>query len=111
MVLQSNHGNFFLFGLPANLRIDFYKAAVMANELRLFLARPAEVLRVTGCEVGSVSPFSGALSGILTFFDKRILENDWVEFNIGLHTDSVRMKSVDLLRLIEHRLGDFAVDT
>lgn len=110
MCLQSNHGNFYLFCLPADRKIDFYKASTLANELRLFLARPPEVLRVTGCETGSVSPFSGKLAGLQTFFDKAVLENESVEFNIGLHTDSVRMKSADLLRLIEHRVGDFVAD-
>ena len=107
MCLQSNHGNFYLFCLPADRKIDFAKAALLTNELRLFLARPAEVLRMTNCEIGSVSPFSGALSGLPTVFDKRVAENESVEFNIGLHTDSVRMKSKDLLTLLEHRLGDF----
>lgn len=109
MVLQSNHNHFFLFCLPADCRIDLHKAALITNELRLFLARPDEVLRLTGCEIGSVSPFSGVLSEIPTFFDSGILENETVEFNIGLHTHSVRMKSTDLAGIIKPQLAAFAL--
>ena len=108
MVLQSNSGNFFLFCLPADKKIDFKKAAELVDEKRLFLANPAEVLRITGCQIGSVSPFSGLLSQLPAFFDSGILENETVEFNIGLHTHSVRMKSGDLTALIKPVFGEFA---
>jgi Ala-tRNA(Pro) deacylase len=108
MVLQSDSGKFFLFCLPADKRIDFKKAALLANEKHVSLADPKEVLQRTGCEIGSVSPFSGLLSGIPTFFDSGILGNEVVEFNIGLHTHSVRMKSSDLAELVKPELGNFA---
>lgn len=111
MVLQSGSGKFFLFCLPADQKIDFRKAAVLVDEKKVFLANPKEVLRVTGCEIGSVSPFSGLLSGIPTFFDSGILENESVEFNIGLHTHSVRMKSADLVGLVKPELGAFAINS
>ncbi len=107
MVLQSNSGKFFLFCLPADKKIDFKKAAALVNEKRVFLANPKEVLRVSGCEIGSVSPFSGLLSNLPTFFDSGILENEIVEFNIGTHTHSVRMKSRDLVSLLKPVLGEF----
>lgn len=110
MVLQSNSKKFFLFCLSADKKIDFKKAAELVNEKRLFLASPQSVLQKTGCEIGSVSPFSGILSSIPTFFDNEILENETVEFNIGLHTHSVRMKSADLLRLIEPRSRRFVLE-
>ncbi len=109
MVLQSNHGRFFLFCLPADKKIDLEKATVITNELRLFLAQSSEVLRVTGCEVGSVSPFSGALSGLQTFFDQSILDNEIVVFNAGLHSCSVRMKSVDLKKLLDSVVALFSI--
>ena len=109
MLLESNHNNFYLFCLPADQKIDLAKAAEIVQELRLFLAQPAEVLRLTGCEIGSVSPFSGVLSGIQSFFDRGVLENETVEFNIGLHTDSVRMKSRGLVDLVKPVLHAFAI--
>ncbi len=109
MVLSSNSKELFLFCLSADRKIDFKKAARVAGVGRLFLASPADVFRVTGCEIGSVSPFSGTISNLKTFFDRQILENETIEFNIGLHTDSVRMKSADLLALIKPALADFGL--
>lgn len=109
MVLQSNVKKLFLFCLPADQKIDLKKAAALAGAERLSLASPADVLSATGCEIGSVSPFSGGLSEIPTFFDNGILQNVSVEFNIGLHTDSVRMKSKDLVEVVKPQLGLFSV--
>ncbi len=108
MVLESNDRRFFLFCLPADKRIDLEKACALAGVERLFLAPKDSVLRVTNCEVGSVSPFSGVLSDIPVFFDHGILGNESVEFNIGLHTRSVRMKSGDLVKLLSPAMAEFA---
>jgi prolyl-tRNA editing enzyme YbaK/EbsC (Cys-tRNA(Pro) deacylase) len=40
--------------------------------------------------------------------DKSVLENDTVEFNIGLHTHSIRMKTEDLVGLLNPIIGDFS---
>ena len=109
IVTRSNAGNFFLFCLPADRKVDLKKAADLANADRLFLASKEDVLRITGCEVGSVSPFSGLFSNLPTFFDRKILENNRVDFSVGLHTRSVEMKSGDLVELVKPRLGSFSL--
>ena len=107
MVLKSNSGKFFLFCLPADKRIDLKKATETAGE-RVFLASAEEALKATGCEIGSCSPFCGRLSDIPTFFDIGIRENESVEFNIGLHTHSVRMRSADLEKILGAEEGEFS---
>ena len=106
MVLKSNSGKFFLFCLPADKRIDLKKAAETAGE-RVFLASAEEALGATGCEIGSVSPFCGRLSGMPAFFDIGIRKNEEVEFNIGLHTHSVRMKSAELEKMLGAMEAEF----
>ena len=66
---------------------------------RLSMANPAEVLEVTGCEIGSVPPF-GHKTKLKTYFDKRILEEKESNFNIGLLTRSVKMKPADLHKVV-----------
>ncbi|MBU1930830.1 hypothetical protein KJ972_04980 [Candidatus Micrarchaeota archaeon] len=107
MVLQGGSGTIFLFCISADKRIDLKKVAKLVDEKKMFLADPELVLKRTGCEIGSVSPFSGKLSGFPTFFDHDILLNEVVEFNIGLHTHSVRMNSEDLVKLIEPKVTIF----
>ncbi len=64
------------------------------------LASSEEVLKITGCEIGSVPPF-GHKKALKTYMDKDVLENEWVNFNIGLHTKSANMKSRDLEALLK----------
>ncbi len=108
IVTRASGGRYFLFCLPADSKVDLEKAADLVNVDNLFLASKEEVLRVTGCEVGSVSPFSGVLSNIPAFFEESILKNERVDFSAGLHTRSVEMKSSDLVSLVNPRLAVFA---
>ncbi|MDO8625133.1 MAG: YbaK/EbsC family protein [Candidatus Diapherotrites archaeon] len=108
MVVASNSGKFYLFCLPADMRLDLKKAAELANEKRVFLAFKEDVLRITGCEVGSCSPFSGLISDLSMFLDRSVLENDLVVFNLGLHTHSCRMKSADLVALSKPQVAVFS---
>ena len=72
------------------MKVDLKKLADLAGEKKLFLASSQEVLSKTGCEIGSVSPV-GAVYPLETFFGEKILQNDFAEFNVELHTKSVRM--------------------
>ncbi|MEM3410200.1 MAG: YbaK/EbsC family protein, partial [Nitrososphaerota archaeon] len=74
---------------------------------KLKLATPIEVLEKTGCEIGSVHPF-GNLYNLQTYLDRSVLENTWVNFNAGLHTVSIHMKTEDLVRLVKPVIADFS---
>ena len=67
-----------------------------------------EVLSKTGCEAGSVHPM-GWLFGLDTYLDQSVLGNEYVNFNIGLLTKSVRIKKDDLLKILKPKLiGSFS---
>lgn len=108
IVLKSGSAKFVLACVPGDKKIDFKKLAQICGEKKFALASPHEVLEQTGCEIGSVSPL-GAVYPLETFFDKRILENETVEFNAGLHTRSVRMSSKELVKALAPKIGNFAV--
>jgi Ala-tRNA(Pro) deacylase len=74
---------------------------------RLHFATREEVLSTTRCEPGSVHPF-GDLFGLPTYLDSSVLENEYVNFNIGLLTKSVRIKRDDLTRLLGAVVAEFA---
>ncbi len=83
--------------VAADRRIDLKKLAKIVKTKKLRLASPQEVLKITGCEVGSVHPF-GNLHRLPTYLDSSVLENDMVNFNVGLHTVSIHMKAKDLIK-------------
>jgi len=107
LVLKMEEGGFVLGLVAANRRVDLSKLAKVAGTRRLSLASPREVLNATGCEVGSVHPF-GNLHGIPTYLDVSVLENETVNFNAGLHTVSIQMRSRDLVKVVKPSVGNFS---
>lgn len=107
LVFKSEDGKLVLGLVAADRRIDDKKLAKVVGTKRLKLAKPDEVLRATGCEIGSVHPF-GVLSKLPTYMDKSILENDKVNFNIGLHTMSMEISSKDLVKAIRPEICDIS---
>ena len=99
MVLKRKDGNFIIANIAADKKIDFKKLESFLG-VKLNFATREEVLKTTNCESGSVPPF-GKLFGLPTFLDQSVLENDFVNFNIGLLTKSVKISKQDLLKLMD----------
>ncbi|MEM7819617.1 MAG: YbaK/EbsC family protein [Candidatus Aenigmatarchaeota archaeon] len=95
--------------IPGDKRADINKIKNIVGH-KTKLASSYEVLRVCGCEIGSVHPF-GNLFNLGTYMDKKNLENEFVNFNAGLHTISIRMSSKDMKKLINPVVGDFCIDS
>ncbi len=109
MIVKDEAGKRVLGLIAADKRIDLKKLAALAGTGRLSLAKPDEVLELTGCEVGSVHPF-GNLHKLPTYLDESVKENAVVDFNIGLHTHSVIMKAADFVAAVKPVKGRFAAD-
>ena len=98
LLLRTRERTFVLALVRADRKADLREIARRAGTRKVTMARPQEVLELTGCEVGSVPPFG--FEDVPVFMDRRILENELVNFNAGLHTVSVRMKSEDLVEIV-----------
>jgi Cys-tRNA(Pro) deacylase len=107
LVLKTEEGSFIMGLIAADKKIDLKKLAKIAGTKKLRLASPQEVLKITGCEVGSVHPF-GNLCRLPTYLDRSTLENNMVNFNAGLHTVSIHMKAKDLIKAINPVVKDFS---
>ena len=99
MLLRTHEGKFILADIAADRRIDFASLERMLASKHIRFATKEEVLSVTKCEPGSVHPI-GRLFGIETYLDDTVLQNDRVNFNIGMLTKSVQITSQDLLRVM-----------
>ncbi len=105
MVLRSK-GNFCMFVLPGNEKINFELAKAIIHQKSISFAAPSEVLEVTDCEVGSVPPF-GNLFNIPLFVEKSLLKNREIAFNAGLATRSIIINTQDYLRLANAKIENF----
>ena len=106
MVLKTKDGKFVLANVAADRKIDLKKLERMLDR-KLSFASKEEVLQTTNCESGSVPPF-GKLFVLPTFLDESVLENDFVNFNIGMLTRSVKISKQDLLKVMDPTISKFS---
>lgn len=91
--------------IPSNLKLDMKAVADLVGEKCEFES-PEVIKERYGLNVGGVPPF-GQLLNLDTFFDNKILENERAAFNCGLQTESIIMKTRDLVQLIQPKTGNF----
>ncbi len=92
--------NFYVADVAADKKVDFKKLALAIGIKTLTMASAEEVLTITGCEVGGVPPL-GHKTNIPIFVDKGVFENEYNEFNAGLKTYSVRVKTINFKKTME----------
>ncbi|NCT56023.1 hypothetical protein GW755_04240 [bacterium] len=100
LVIKVDKQNFALFVMPANKQLSWKKLKEELGFKKPRMATIEEVENLTKCKVGGVPPF-GNLMGLTTYFDKGIEDIKSVNFNAGLRTHSVNLKSNDLISLVK----------
>jgi len=123
LIFKFGKDKFRLLLVRGDRKADLKKLREIFNVKNIRLASPEEVLRISGCEIGSVHPFgmlmnSGGvdgvdgldgLDGLEIIMDESILENTDVDFSIGQHTHSAEMAARDFLKLLKPRIEEFTV--
>jgi len=94
--------------IPSHLKLDMKAVAETLGEKCEF-ENPAVILERFGLVIGGVPPF-GNLMNIETFFDEKISSHARAAFNCGLLTESIIMKSADLIALLQPKVGRFALE-
>jgi len=93
--------------LPATHKVDFNKLKKVLNAKEVHLAPESTVAKLfPGYELGAEPPFG---SQIPVLIDKILEENDSIVFNAGTHTDMIRIKLRDYLRLVSPKFADIGV--
>lgn len=94
------------FNIPAHLKVDMKAVADRVGEKCEF-EDPAVIQERFGLQIGGVPPF-GNLLNIDNYYDEAIIQEERVAFNCGLTTESIIMKSKDLLTLVDPKIGKFS---
>ena len=95
--------------LPASERLDLHKARRLLGDTTTRLATEAELaLAYPTFELGAVPPIGGPV-GDRVVVDKQLAFVDSVVFEAGTHSESVRLKTTDLLVLAEAEIADLCV--
>jgi Ala-tRNA(Pro) deacylase len=110
LVVSTGHG-YVRVVVPASRRLDLHrlrelpgvdKAARLATEAELAAAYP-------DFELGAVPPLGGP-AGDRVVVDRPLAELESLVFEAGTHSESVRLRTDDLLRLTEARVADVSTD-
>lgn len=88
-----------MFVVPTPLHLNLTKAARAAGVDEVSLASEAEFESVfPDCEAGAMPPFGG-LYGLPTFVDSGLAQQDGLVFQAGSHTETIKVRTADYLRL------------
>lgn len=108
MIMRSK-GNFFMFVLPGDKKMDLRKVKQILGTDRLSFASSDEALKITDCVVGSIPPF-GNIFNIPVYVDVLLLRNEFINFNGGLHTHSIQMRCKDYIAAVNPIKENFVQD-
>jgi Ala-tRNA(Pro) deacylase len=93
--------------IPADRMLDTKALKKFIKSKSLRFASPQELKELTGLPKGAVPPF-GSLIGLDMVVDKSLFEEDFMAFNAGELTRSIKMKTVDYRRIVSPIIGSFS---
>jgi Ala-tRNA(Pro) deacylase len=100
-------GEAVLVVLPAHYSIDIERLRQVMGARAVRLANEVELAPLyPGCELGAMPPL-GPLFGQRVFVDQSLTDDKEIVFNGGTHTDAVRMRFEDFVRLVRPTVGGF----
>jgi len=100
LVLKTREGDMIVLVLPGDKKVDWKQAAAGAKTKKVSFAKPEEVSRAVGCEVGCVPPF-GHLTSLPIYMDPALTKKSFVYFNPGVHDKSFKIRAWDLKKICD----------
>jgi prolyl-tRNA editing enzyme YbaK/EbsC (Cys-tRNA(Pro) deacylase) len=91
-------GGYALMAVPATCRLDMHLVQAAVGDPHVRLATEEELRRdFPGIELGALPPL-GSLLGAPLYVDQEVLQHETVVFAAGSQTESVQIKTADLLQ-------------
>lgn len=107
LVIKTSNGDV-LAVLPASERIDVHKLRDILNDNHARLATEEEMAHdYAQYELGAVPPL-GELIGDTVVLDQQLEQADEILFAAGTHSDSIKMRGEDFLKLVHPHVADLA---
>lgn len=107
-VIVNADGQLAMAVLAANQKIDPQKLLAILGARHLRIASEYEFRdRFPHCELGGMPPL-GDLYGMKVFMEKSLLNDEWIAFNAGTHTEVIKMDAGVFRRLVQPVVCSFA---
>jgi Ala-tRNA(Pro) deacylase len=94
--------------LPADHQIDLEKIAKAVGKTVSLDTEHEFKSLFPDCATGAMPPF-GNLYGLPTYVDKRLVQEDYIVFEAGTHTDAIKISYRDYENIVKPRVEDLAV--
>ena len=106
-LLVKGKNGFVLCVIPANRKLDTKKVKKVISSKKLRFATADELKELTGLVPGCVPPF-GSLFDLEMIVDASLFEEEFMAFNAGDLTISIKMKTADYKRIIGPRVEEMS---
>ena len=98
---------FILCVVRGDNKLDYKKVKQIFKSRKARFARPEEVKKITGVEIGAVYPF-GNIMGIDWLVDDSFKDNKLITFSPGKHDSHIKMSWKDYYNLLKPKLSDIS---
>jgi Cys-tRNA(Pro) deacylase len=106
MVVKKGDGGFCIVLLPGHRQLSLKKVRRELGDSKVALATRDEVTKVTGYQVGAVTPIGIRRRNLRVLCDRDVLEEDYVDISSGDPTAGIELRSSDLLASLNSTLVD-----
>jgi Ala-tRNA(Pro) deacylase len=94
--------------LPAEHLIDLQKLAKIAGQDVSLESEGEFESLFPDCAIGAMPPF-GNLYDVPTYVDKSLAEEDYIVFEAGTHTETIKLNYRDYEKIVKPRVADLAI--
>jgi Ala-tRNA(Pro) deacylase len=106
-VMLVSEGKMIVAVLSAPSHLDLAKMQAVLDDQKVRLAHEAEFAPLfPDCEPGAEPPF-GNLYDMLVYVDEGLAQDEIIVFRAGSHTDTISLKYIDFIRLVQPRVASF----
>jgi Cys-tRNA(Pro)/Cys-tRNA(Cys) deacylase len=110
ILFRTSHEHYLMVLAAGPHQISWPALRSYLSQSRLTLARPDEVLAVTGYPIGAVSPF-GLPTPMRILMDGHVLDHAEISIGSGVRNTTVILQAQDLIKALgEVEIGDFVED-
>ena len=108
VVMVKSDGRHLMTVIPADCRIDLLKVEQLTGKPASLETEQDFKSIFHDCAVGAMPPF-GNLYGLSTYVDRRLAQEDYVVFEAGTHSDSIKLKYPDYENIVKPQVADLAM--
>ena len=94
--------------VPASHQVDFKLLKKVMGAKKVDIDRENVMTKLFKVKPGAISPFHGPLHKLPVYVDKAVMKAQKAVVQAGSFEQSLHMKTKDLLKVVEGKLGNFA---